>query len=123
MSTRTLSRPLPQTEQATWLSRSGPDSSGWLPLPSVTVASRAASRRLLTQVIRPLEQGGRDLQAERLGGFQIDDQLELRRSLHGQVGGLRTFQDSVDEVGGPSMHPRVARPKGQQPARFDELGM
>ena len=42
----------------------------------------------------------RNRQADLLGGFQIDDQLELRRLLDGQIGGLGAFQNLVDEVSG-----------------------
>jgi hypothetical protein len=35
------------------------------------------------------EQGWGNSQAERLGGLEVDDQLEGRRLLHGQVGRLR----------------------------------
>ena len=32
-------------------------------------------------------------QAESLGGLEVDDQLELERLLHGQVGRLDAFED------------------------------
>ena len=37
---------------------------------------------------------GRSGQAERLGGLQIDDQLERRRLLHRQIGRLLPSEDS-----------------------------
>ena len=46
------------------------------------------------------------LQHEMVHQFQFDVYS------HGQIGGLRTFQDSVHEVGRSSVHARVARPKG-----------
>jgi hypothetical protein len=36
------------------------------------------------------------VQAERLGGFQIDDQVELGRVLHRQIGRLLALEDAVD---------------------------
>ena len=61
--------------------------------------------------IRPLQQRRRDRQAEGLGGLEVDDQLELRRLLDGQVGGLGAFQDLVhvergapEEIGECSAH-------------------
>ena len=41
------------------------------------------------------EQGRGNGEAERLGGFEVDDQVELRRLLHRQVGGLGAFQESI----------------------------
>jgi hypothetical protein len=43
---------------------------------------------LLGDLVRPLQQRLRDCEAERLRGLEVDDQLELRRLLHGQVAGL-----------------------------------
>jgi len=38
---------------------------------------------LLDDPIRPLQERRRNRQAESLGGLSVDDQLELRRLLHG----------------------------------------
>src|SRR5262245_7068471 len=54
---------------------------------------------LLKDLIRPRQQRRWDRQAERLGGLEVDDQLELRGLLDGEVAGLRTLEDAVD-VGG-----------------------
>src|SRR5437773_1162194 len=54
---------------------------------------------LLDHFIRPPQQRRRDRQAERLGGLEVDDQLEFGRLLHGEIGGLRAFQDLVDVLG------------------------
>ena len=56
---------------------------------------QSARRRLLDHLIGPLEQRRRDREAEGIGCLEIDDQLELRRLLDGQVGGLDVFQDLV----------------------------
>ena len=42
------------------------------------------------------EQSGWHVEAECLGGLEIDDQFELGRRLHRQVGGRLTAQDAVD---------------------------
>ena len=49
---------------------------------------------LLDDVVRPQEQRLRDRQAQRLGGLEIDDQLELGRLLDGEIGSLRSFNDT-----------------------------
>jgi len=38
-----------------------------------------------------------NLDAERFRGFHVDDQLELGRLLHRQVGGLCAFEDFINE--------------------------
>jgi len=43
---------------------------------------------LLDHLIRPLHQRLRDSEPERLGGIEVDDQLELRRLLDREVGRL-----------------------------------
>jgi hypothetical protein len=42
---------------------------------------------LLDYLIRSLQERRRDRQAERLGGLEVDDQLELRGLLNGEIGG------------------------------------
>ena len=49
---------------------------------------------LLNDLIRPLQQRWRDRQPEGLGGLQIDDQLELRWLLDGQVDGFSPWPRS-----------------------------
>ena len=36
------------------------------------------------------------VEAERLGGLEVDDQLELGRLLHRQVGWLLALEDTID---------------------------
>src|SRR5215467_7542263 len=47
-----------------------------------------AALHLFNDLIRPQQQRRRDGEAERLGGLEIDDQLELVGLLDGQVAGL-----------------------------------
>src|SRR3981189_1978375 len=56
----------------------------------------------LNHPVRAQHQRLRDRNAERLGGLQIDDQLELRRLLDGKVGWLRALEDLVHVCGGAS---------------------
>src|ERR1700704_2084954 len=60
--------------------------------------------RSLDHLIGPLQEGGRDRQAERLCGLEVDDEIELRRLLDGQVGGLGALQDSVNVDCSTSFH-------------------
>ena len=53
------------------------------------------SRRLLDHLIRPRQHVRRNRQADLFRGLQIDDELELRRLLHRQIGGLGAFQNFV----------------------------
>src|SRR5262245_57599315 len=55
---------------------------------------------LLDHLIRSYQHIRRNRQADLLCRLEVDDELELRRLLHGQVGGLGAFQNLVDENGG-----------------------
>ena len=46
---------------------------------------------LFDHLIRPRQHVRWNRQADLLGRFQIDDELELRRLLHREIGGLGTF--------------------------------
>ncbi len=46
-------------------------------------------------LIRPQQQRRRDRKAESLRGFEIDDQLELRGLLDGEVGGPGALEDAA----------------------------
>jgi hypothetical protein len=64
----------------------------------------------------------RKLDADRLGGLQVDYQLELRGLLDRQVGGLRTLENLRDVLGCPYRpataaslpRPRLPRLMGRQ---------
>src|SRR6266404_5040112 len=83
---------------------------GWWPaaariaLSSANLQTRGAQLRTaltgppfswIDHLIRPLQERRRDGQAKRLGGLEVDDQLEPRRPLDGQVAGLRTLENLV----------------------------
>src|SRR5262245_14056282 len=49
--------------------------------------------RLLDHLVRPEEEHRGNGQAQRLGGFEVDDQLKAHRLLHRQVSGPGAFED------------------------------
>jgi hypothetical protein len=54
----------------------------------------------LDHLVRPLQEGRRDRQAEGFGGLEVQYQLELRRLLDGEIAGLRTLENLVHVGGG-----------------------
>ena len=53
----------------------------------------------ITSSARASSVGG-TVEAERLGGLEVDDQFEFGRRLHRQVGRLLALEDAVDVAGG-----------------------
>src|SRR6266436_3022598 len=58
------------------------------------------------------EQGGRDIETERLGDRQIDNEVELGRLLDWNVGRLRPAQNLVDEVGSAAIPATEVKAQG-----------
>src|SRR5882724_2866496 len=77
--------------------------------------------RSTNDLIRPLQQRLRDVQAERLRGLEVDDQLKLRRLLDGQVARLGALEDLVDEDRRAPPDIVDIRAVGDQPAGLDVL--
>ena len=66
------------------------------------------------------EQRRRHVEAERLGGLEVDHQLVLGRRLHRQVGRLLALEDAVDIASGAPVLVEPIRPVGDQAADGDE---
>ena len=66
------------------------------------------------------EQRRRHVEAERLGGLEVDHQLVLGRRLHRQVGRLLALEDAVDVAGRAPVLVDAIRPIGDQAAGGDE---
>src|SRR5260221_1407360 len=58
---------------------------------------------------------------ERLGGREINDQIEFHWLLDRNLSGLCPAQDLIDEISGTSPHTRPVRSIGHQTTRFDVL--
>jgi hypothetical protein len=65
-------------------------------------------------LVRLEEERRRDGEAQGLGGLEVDDQLERRGLLHGQVGGRSAFEDFVHVRGGTPIQVRTVRAVGHQ---------
>src|SRR5215510_9324095 len=66
------------------------------------------------------EQCRRHINAERFRGLEVDQQLELGRSLHRQVGRLLAFKDAVDVAGSAAELVEEIGPIGHKAAGVDE---
>src|SRR2546425_4178307 len=62
-----------------------------------------------------------DLEVERLGGGQVDDEIELARLLDRDVARLCPAQNLVDKIGGAPVQVRSVWSIGHETSRFDVL--
>ena len=75
----------------------------------------ACSSCLFDHLIRPRQHVRRNRQTDLLGGFQIDDELELFRLLHRQVSRLGAFQNLVHICGGAAVQVEIVRRRRMSP--------
>ena len=80
---------------------------------------RGRSPASLDHLVGAGEQRGRDGEAERLGGVQVDRQLEFGRLLDGQVCRVRTLENPSDENAVLVIDPRQAGSVADQTASRD----
>jgi hypothetical protein len=74
------------------------------PLGAVTGCEQSQqSSPLFNHLVGACQQRRRHVDAERLGGLHIDDQLVLGRRLHRKIGGLFALEDAIDVAGGEAI--------------------
>jgi hypothetical protein len=61
----------------------------------------------------------RAVRADRLGGDQVDDEIEFGRLLDRDVGRFRSAQNLVDEIAGAPVEAWEVRSIGYETSRFD----
>src|SRR5215469_6119273 len=83
---------------------------------------KRTSHQLFDHLIRAGEQIVGNFKTEHLGGFEIDNGFELRRSLHWQVPWLRVLQDLVDKRSRAPVHVEKINAVGQQTSIGGEIG-
>ena len=71
---------------------------------------------LFDHLVGTCEQRRRHGEADRLGGLKVDDELELGRGLHRQVGRLLALEDAIDVARGLPVLDRTVRPVRDQAA-------
>ena len=82
-----------------------------------------SKERLFDQLVGAAGQRQRDGDAKRLGGLEVDEQLQLRGLLHRQIGGLLAFEDAVGVDADLAKLVRIVGPIAHQAAGRGELAI
>src|SRR5262249_3910303 len=108
--------------KARTLFRSIPCSSVNMAVFTLFAAGRGqGERRSLDQLVGADKHGAGNDEAEGFRGLEVDDEVELGRLLHGQVGGLGPLEDLLHVAGGAAEELGDAGPVGHEPAHAREL--
>src|ERR1700730_3192550 len=91
-----------------------------LPCRYASPLSYPSSIESFDHLVGTREQRWRHLDAERLGGLEVDHQFVLGRRLHRKVGGLLALENAVDVAGGALELVDEISPIGDQAAFGDE---
>ena len=78
---------------------------------------------LTNHLVRQDEERRRESDPERLGGLEIDHQLELGRLYHWQVGGFGTLENFADVDSGLAIRVRKVASVTDQTAGFDVFAL
>ena len=84
------------------------------------LCANSGHRRLFDHLVGDLLEMHRHVEAQRLGGLEIDDELIFRRRLHWHVGWFLALEDAVDVAGRAPVQVNPIRPIGEQAAGGDE---
>src|SRR5437867_13115446 len=75
----------------------------------------------LDHLVCAQQQRLRDREPERLGGLEVDHELELGRLFHRKLTGLRALEDLVDEACEPEIKVGIVHRVSYQSSGLDEL--
>src|SRR6266852_1434877 len=89
------------------------------PLSAGRTKIRHGESLLVDHLVRAGEDRRRDGEAQCLCRLQVDDQLELRRLLHGQVGGLGAVRYFIDVTADLTRQLGTVGAEFHEAARFD----
>ena len=82
---------------------------------------RCSKKILFDDFVGAGEQRGRHVDAEHLGGLQIDDELESGGLLHRQIGGLGAFDDATGIAANSAINVGEVGSVAHQAADFREF--
>src|SRR6516165_5255303 len=88
---------------------------------NVRFAPKADIGSLFDHLVGASEQRWWDRQPERLGGFKVDDEIELGSPLHWQILRLLAFENATDVSAREAMRLDEARTVAHQPVGFRKI--
>src|SRR5262249_105911 len=82
---------------------------------------RGAAGRFCTTAGRARKEGGRDVDSERLGCIEVDNELEFRGQLHRQIEWSLALEDAAGVAAGEAQRIRTRGSIAHQPAGLGEI--